>query len=78
MIHSRTRRHNFADGTRGTSHIALYSECASVAGLGSGGEGYLSFSIATPTGEGDHAADVLPAKTFDNRRVDAGDLVKIK
>ncbi len=25
---------------------------ASVAGLGSGGEGYLSFSIATPTGEG--------------------------
>ena len=24
----------------------------SVAGLGSGGEGYLSFSIATPTGEG--------------------------
>ena len=25
---------------------------ASVAGLGTGGEGYLSFSIATPTGEG--------------------------
>ncbi|MEI6326154.1 MAG: aldehyde dehydrogenase EutE, partial [Gemmataceae bacterium] len=25
---------------------------ASLAGLGSGGEGYLSFSIATPTGEG--------------------------
>jgi aldehyde dehydrogenase len=25
---------------------------ASTAGLGSGGEGYLSFSIATPTGEG--------------------------
>ena len=24
----------------------------STAGLGSGGEGYLSFSIATPTGEG--------------------------
>ena len=24
----------------------------SVAGLGTGGEGYLSFSIATPTGEG--------------------------
>jgi aldehyde dehydrogenase len=25
---------------------------ASVAGLGIGGEGYVSFSIATPTGEG--------------------------
>ena len=30
----------------------LFQICPSIAGLGSGGEGYLSFSIATPTGEG--------------------------
>jgi len=30
--------------------IALFLMC--MAGLGLGGEGYLSFSIATPTGEG--------------------------
>ncbi len=31
---------------------ALHQEWPSMAGLGLGGEGYLSFSIATPTGEG--------------------------
>ena len=34
-----------------------------MASLGLGGEGYLSFSIATPTGEGEHKHDV-PAKEF--------------
>ena len=33
---------------------------ASVAALGNGGEGYPSFSIATPTGEGVHHAQDVP------------------
>jgi ribulose-5-phosphate 4-epimerase/fuculose-1-phosphate aldolase len=41
-----------------------------MASLGLGGEGYLSFSIAGPTGEGrHHAADVHPrAPLLDDRR----------
>ncbi|GIW79718.1 MAG: aldehyde dehydrogenase [Gemmatales bacterium] len=41
----------------------------SMAGLGIGGEGYLSFSIATPTGEGgDNTVDLYPSTAHEQHR----------
>ena len=45
------RRKRDQDGAR-AQYDAVRSERALLAALGSGGPGYLSFSIATPTGEG--------------------------
>ncbi len=51
MIHSNNVRHMTRMGKRMDTTLFVKNG-ASMAGLGLGGEGYLSFSIATPTGEG--------------------------
>lgn len=51
LIHSRNVRHMSTMGRRMDTTLFIKNG-PSMAGLGLGGEGYLSFSIATPTGEG--------------------------
>ena len=51
LIHSRNVRHMTRMG-RDMDTTLFVKNGPSMAGLGLGGEGYLSFSIATPTGEG--------------------------
>ena len=51
IIHSHDVNHMTAMG-RALDTTLFIKNGASMAGLGTGGEGYLSFSIATPTGEG--------------------------
>ncbi len=51
IIHSHNVEHMTAMG-RALDTTLFIKNGASMAGLGLGGEGYLSFSIATPTGEG--------------------------
>jgi aldehyde dehydrogenase len=51
IIHSRNVRHMSTMAKRANTTLFIKNG-PSMAGLGLGGEGYLSFSIATPTGEG--------------------------
>ena len=50
MIHSQNMETSRSSAARG--HTLLVVNGASPAGLGLGGQGYLSYSVATPTGEG--------------------------
>jgi aldehyde dehydrogenase len=69
IIHSRDVR-NMTKMGRALDTTLFVKNGPCMAGLGLGGEGYLSFSIAGPTGEGrHHAADVHPrAPLLDGRR----------
>jgi aldehyde dehydrogenase len=51
IIHSKNVRHMSIFAKKANTTLFIKNG-ASMAGLGLGGEGYLSFSIATPTGEG--------------------------
>jgi aldehyde dehydrogenase len=62
MIHSRNIE-NMHDMARRVNTTIFIKNGSCLAGLGVGGEGTLSFTIATPTGEG-----VTTARTFTRRR----------
>jgi aldehyde dehydrogenase len=62
IIHSHNVAHMTAMG-RALDTTLFIKNGSCVAGLGNGGEGYPSFSIATPTGEG-----VTTPKTFTRMR----------
>ena len=51
LIHSRNVR-TMTEMARAMNTTLFITNGPSMAGLGLGGEGYLSYSIATPTGEG--------------------------
>ena len=62
MIHS-ANVHNMSKAARRMDTTLFVKNAPSYAGLGMGGEGYTSMTIATPTGEG-----ITTARTFTRLR----------